>query len=72
MDRKYDVITFISKYLFLRRTRVTIFTNIIKIVTMFIKTVKKSLKTQKKLRELEIMHQNAIYICISWKKNNSF
>ena len=31
--------------------------------------IKKNLKTQEKLKEfmyLEIMYQNAIYICISW------
>ena len=28
--------------------------------------LKKSLKTQKKLKELEIMYQNPIYICILW------
>ena len=36
---------------------------IIKIVTMFIKKIK--IKTQKKLKEFEIMYQNGIYICIS-------
>ena len=47
MDRNYEN-TFI-----LRRPRVAIFADIIKIVTMFIKT---SLKTQKMLKELEIMY----------------
>ena len=42
--------------------RVAIFAGIIKIVTMFIKTI---IKDTKKLEELEIMYQNAIYICIS-------
>ena len=46
----------------LRRPRGASFVDIIKIVTMFIK---KSLKSQKKLQELEIMYQDAIYICIS-------
>ena len=46
----------------LRRPGVAIFANIIKIVTTFIKTI---LKTQEKLKELETMYQNAIYICIS-------
>ena len=27
---------------------------------------KLSLKIQEKLKELEIMYQNAIYICVSW------
>ena len=40
MDRSYDVITFISRYLYLK-------------------------KTQKKLKELEIIYENAIYICVS-------
>ena len=35
--------------------------------------LKQSLKTQKKLRELEILYQNPIYICISWySKVSSF
>ena len=45
----------------LRKPRVAIFVDITKIVTMFIKT---SLRTQKMLRELEIIYQNAINICI--------
>ena len=62
MGRNYDVITFISKYLFLRRPRVAIFADIIKIVTMFVKTIRKDSKTSK---ELEIMYQNTICICNS-------
>ena len=62
MGRNYDVITFISKYLFLRRPRVAIFADIIKIVTMFVKTIHKDSKMSK---ELEIMYQNTICICIS-------
>ena len=49
----------------LRRPGVAVFADIIKVITMFIK---KSLKTQEKLKELEIMYRNAIYICISWYK----
>ena len=60
MDRKYDVITFISTYLFLRGPRVAIFADIISNVTMFITTIfkdsKKSLKnyliSSEKLRDL--------------------
>ena len=44
------------------RPRVAIFADIIKIVTMFVKTI---LNTQKKLKDLEITYQNAIYISIS-------
>ena len=40
-----------------------IFADIIKIVTIFIKTI---FKDSKKLKELEIIYQNVIYICISW------
>ena len=42
----------------LRRPGVAIFAGIIKIATMIIKTILK-------LKELEIMYQNIIYICIS-------
>ena len=63
MDRSYDAIIFIIKYLILRRPRVAIFAGIIKIVSMFFKTF---LNTQKMLKELEIMYRNAIYICSSW------
>ena len=46
----------------LRRPGVVIFDESIKIIATFIKT---TLKTQEKLKELEIIYQNAIYICIS-------
>ena len=50
MDKTYDVITFVSKYLYiLRKPRVANFADIIKTAIMF-KT------TYKKLKELEIMH----------------
>ena len=39
MDRSYDVINIISKYLFLRRPRVAIFAEIIKFVTIFVTTI---------------------------------
>ena len=38
------------------------FADIIKIITMFIKTI---FKVSKTLKELEIIYQKAIYICIS-------
>ena len=62
MDRNYDSITFISKYLYFQKPRLANFTDIITIVTMFIKT---SFKDSKKLKELEITHENAICISIS-------
>ena len=45
MDRYYDVINFISK-----RPRVANFADIIKIVTIFIKTTFKDSKTFKRIR----------------------
>ena len=39
------------------------FTDNIKIITWFIL---KTWKTEEKLKEFEIMYQNASYICISW------
>ena len=45
----------------LQLLRVVIFADIIKIVTMFIKTISKD---SKKLKHLEIMYQNVIYVCI--------
>ena len=62
MHRIYDVMTFISKNLFLRKTRVVNLANIIKVVTILLK---QSLKTQEKLEELVIIYQNSVYIYIS-------
>ena len=62
MVKNYDSIIFISKYRYLRmRAGVTNFAGIIKILIVFIKT---TFKDSKKLKELEIVYQNAIYICI--------
>ena len=47
----------------LRKPGVDIFADIIKIITFYLK---KPLQTQEKLKELEILNQNAIYTCISW------
>ena len=41
VDRIYDVITFISKYLYYKKTWVAIFSDIIKILTIFIITIYK-------------------------------
>ena len=62
MNRNYYIITFISKSLYFKSPRVAIFADIIKIVAMFIKTI---FKDSKIVKELEIMYQDAIYICIS-------
>ena len=62
MVKNNDSIIVISKYRYLRmRAGVANFAGIIKIVIVFIKT---TFKDSKKLKELEIVYQNAIYICI--------
>ena len=55
MDTNYEVITFTSKNIFLRKPRVAIFAGIIKIVIILLK---QHLKAQKTLKRLEIMYQN--------------
>ena len=50
MDRKYDVVTIISKYPILRRSGVVIFADIIKLVTMFINTITKDSRNVKRFR----------------------
>ena len=62
MDRNYGVITIISNTLILGRPGVVTFADIIKILAMFEKQL---LKFQEKLKELEIMYQNPIYMCTS-------
>ena len=59
IDRNYGVISVISKCPYSRSPGVPIFADIIKIITRF---SKECLRTQEKLKELEIMYQNAIYI----------
>ena len=49
MDRSYDVIIFFFKIFILRKPEVAIFADIIKILTMFIKTV---LKDSRKVRRI--------------------
>ena len=50
MYRNYDVITFFQNILILRRPGVAIFADIIKIVTMFIKTITKDSRKVKRIR----------------------
>ena len=54
---------FFKKIFILSRSEVAIFAGIVKTLTTFIK---KTLKTQENLEELELMCLNGIYICISW------
>ena len=63
MDRNFDTINFISKCLYFKKTWGSHFwwhhqKNLC--------LLKQLLKTQEKLKVLEIMHQNAVYIYISW------
>ena len=55
------IIPIFQKTLILRRSGVAIFADIIEIVTMFFKT---TFKDSKKLKELDIIYENAIYNCI--------
>ena len=61
MDINHDVITFISKYLYLRRPGVAIFADVSKIIATFIKTIFKDSRKVKILRN----YVSIIYICIS-------
>ena len=63
MYKNYEFITFISKYRYLR----TPF--LLKSSKLQPCLLTKFLKTQKKVKELEIMYQNAIFICIPWYSN---
>ena len=59
VDTNYDVVTFISKYIYFKKDQS--FVEIIKIII----TVKAVFKDSKKVKKLEVMHQSAIYIYIS-------
>ena len=48
MDKNYDVITFTSKYPFFKKDWSSYFADIIKIVTMFIKTITNDSRKVKK------------------------
>ena len=50
MDRNYDVITFLSRKLYFKKAWVTIFTGIIKVVTIFIKTIFKDSRKVRRIR----------------------
>ena len=58
MDRNYEVVIFSSKFLFLRGTLVVIFADIIKIVTMFTKTIFQDSRKLKKYEKLCIKMQS--------------
>ena len=50
MDKSYDLIFFFKKIFILRRAGVAIFADIIKILTMFIKTILKDSGKVKRIR----------------------
>ena len=50
MDRNYDVITFLSRKLYFKKAWVTIFTGIIKVVTIFSKTIFKDSRKVRRIR----------------------
>ena len=54
MDRIYDVITLFQKTFILRRPGVVVFADIIKIVTMFIKTIFKNSRKVKRIRNKKL------------------
>ena len=62
MDRNYDVITFFSKNL--RRPGVAIFGGIIKIVTMFIKTILKDSMKVRRIRNYVSKWTPYLYLLI--------
>ena len=64
MERNYDAITFILKYLCFRRARVDIFADIIKIVTMFIKTILKDSEKVKRIRNYVLKCNLYMYFLI--------
>ena len=50
MDKHYDAITLFSRYFILKRPRIAMLADIVKVVTMFIKTVFEDSKKVKKIR----------------------
>ena len=52
MDRNYVIVTLLQNTFILRRGRIVIFTDIIKVVSMFIKTI---LKDSNKIKIIDIM-----------------
>ena len=64
MDSNYDVTTFLSKNFILRRPGVAIFADIIKIVTMFIKTIFKNSRIVKRIRNYASNCSLNVYVLI--------
>ena len=64
MDRSYDVITFISKYRYFKKTWVAIFADIIKIITRFIKQIFKDSRKAKRIRNYVLKCNLYLYFLI--------
>ena len=64
MNRIYDVTTFFSKNFILRRPGVAVFADIIKIVTMFIKTIFKNSRKVKGIKNYESNFNLYLYFLI--------
>ena len=64
MGRHYDVITSISKTYTLRRLRTAIFADIIKIVTMLIKTIFKDTEKVKRIKNDPLKGNLHLYFLI--------
>ena len=64
MDRNYDLITFFKKNLYFKKPGAAIFTDIIKTVTMLIKTILKDLRKVRKIRNYVSKWNLYLYILI--------
>ena len=64
MDTNYDVMSFILEKLFLRRPREAIFTDIIKIATMFIIIISKDSRKVKRIRKDVLEYNLYLYFLI--------
>ena len=71
MERNHDLITFISNTLILRRPRVPIFADIVKIVTMFFKTIIKYPRKVKRIRNY-VSKPNITSVCLDVAKTADF
>ena len=64
MDINYDAIAFISKHLYFKKTGVAFFADIIKIVTMFIKTIFKDSGKVKRIKNYLLKRNLYLYFLI--------
>ena len=65
--KKLDVVNFISKYLYFKKTRVTIFADIIQIVTIFIKTIFKNSKNFKRIRKKLCTKMEPVFVFLDFR-----